>query len=606
MPEAAWLFRQRVDSSLCLPLSFSAFSIIDSFGFIDSAPSSEGRVPTEPLSFHRQSTAINHLHSFALALCIQPKMRTRQKRLNYRVLNDGSDEEALPEDRLDQLSEPLSNLTPTLPASREDGEALASVPDGEILPSESVSQLPASQESSTDVGSSIISDNPFRRHHQRPAPATEWVWPYFETAAVDRPWFMKKTNKRRLIDREIRCMHIDEKTGIRCGWQTSDSQRQTTTSNMKTHLAKHGIYPPTSDVQSAKKRPDIRSFMGGKESLTHQEVLERNIIRWVVTDMKAFTTVESPEFQKIFRDIPGVEPPFTSRHTFRDRIVQEFYTQRTELKNELAFTCKTIALSLDVWTSQNHLPILGVIGHWLTEEFEYRERVLEFTELQGAHSGENLASAVENMLVELSLEHKLISITGDNASNNEAMASELYFSLSNRFGEQDENSTLLYRGLDSYIRCLAHVLNLIVKDILRALKSGDTEQAQAACDSLQDGHSITNQSAIGRLRILALWISRNPQRRQNWKEICRLNDLPNKFIQYDVATRWNSTFRMIDDGLKSRQQVNKFLCFQKELPPFTVEDWSRLEQIHLVLDKFNEFTLFVSKRNPPISLAVQL
>jgi hypothetical protein len=62
-------------------------------------------------------------------------------------------------------------------------------------------------------------------------------------------------------------------------------------------LVKHGIYCPTSSIQPAKKGPDIRSFMGGKQSLTHQEVLERNTIRWIVTDMKAFATVESPEFQ---------------------------------------------------------------------------------------------------------------------------------------------------------------------------------------------------------------------------------------------------------------------------------------------------------------------
>ncbi|KAJ6061220.1 hypothetical protein N7444_001916 [Penicillium canescens] len=247
------------------------------------------------------------------------------------------------------------------------------------------------------------------------APATELIWGYFETTAIDCPWVIKRTNKRRLADREIRY-----------------SQRQNTTSNMKTHLAKHGIYCPTSSIQPAKKGPDIRSFMGGKQSLTHQEVLERNAIRRIVTDMKAFTTVKSPEFQQMFRDIPGIEPPFTSRHTLRDRIMQEFAIQRTNLKNELTLTCKTIALSLYIWTSQNHLPILGIIGHWLTDEFEYRERLLEFTELQGVHSGENLAIAVENMLTELSLEDKLISITGDNASNNEAMASELYFSLSDR------------------------------------------------------------------------------------------------------------------------------------------------------------------------------
>jgi hypothetical protein len=63
-----------------------------------------------------------------------------------------------------------------------------------------------------------------------------------------------------------------------------------------------------------------------------------------------------------------------------------------------------LALSLDIWTSKNHLLILGIIGHWLTESFDYQEKVLEFKELSGPHSGENLAAAVEDMLMELGLE----------------------------------------------------------------------------------------------------------------------------------------------------------------------------------------------------------
>lgn len=183
----------------------------------------------------------------------------------------------------------------------------AHIPDCELLPSESVSQVLVSQESSTDAGTSITS-HVSSRWCKRPAPATEWIWGYLETTAVDCPWVIKRTNKRRLVDREICCMHVDKKAGTRCDWHTSDSQRQNTTSNMKTHLAKHGIYCPTSSIQQVKKGPDIRSFMGGSQSLTHQEVLERNAIRWIVTDMKAFTTVESPEFQQMFRDIPGIEP----------------------------------------------------------------------------------------------------------------------------------------------------------------------------------------------------------------------------------------------------------------------------------------------------------
>lgn len=73
----------------------------------------------------------------------------------------------------------------------------------------------------------------------------------------------------------------------------------------------------------------------------------------------------------MFKDILGVLLPFTSRHTLRQRLLEDFNLQRVKLKEELAATCKTITLSLDVWISKNHLPILGIIGHWLTEGFKY-------------------------------------------------------------------------------------------------------------------------------------------------------------------------------------------------------------------------------------------
>jgi hypothetical protein len=56
----------------------------------------------------------------------------------------------------------------------------------------------------------------------------------------------------------------------------------------------------------------------------------------------------------------------------------------------------------------NSLPVVAIVGHWLTEQFEYRQKVPEFTELQCAHSGENLAATVENCLVELDLVTKLL------------------------------------------------------------------------------------------------------------------------------------------------------------------------------------------------------
>ncbi|KAK9349584.1 hypothetical protein V1523DRAFT_429959, partial [Lipomyces doorenjongii] len=51
------------------------------------------------------------------------------------------------------------------------------------------------------------------------------------------------------------------------------------------------------------------------------------------------------------------------------------------------------------------------------------------------------------------------------------MASELFERLQERLAEP------LFGGIDRYVRCLAHILNLVVKDILRALKSGTANEA---------------------------------------------------------------------------------------------------------------------------------
>ena len=51
--------------------------------------------------------------------------------------------------------------------------------------------------------------------------------------------------------------------------------------------------------------------------------------------------------------------------------------------------------------------------------------MLKFVELQGTHSGENMAKAIYVCLQELGLECKLLTITGDNTSNNETLIKEL-------------------------------------------------------------------------------------------------------------------------------------------------------------------------------------
>jgi hypothetical protein len=136
---------------------------------------------------------------------------------------------------------------------------------------------------------------------------------------------------------------------------------------------------------------------------------------------------------------------------------------------------------------------------------------------------ENMAEMLHATLEKLGIEGKILTIAADNATNNESLVSELFFSLKEKFKgsviAHGETNIFRFQGVDSYIRCLAHVVNLIVGDILSALKFGDYKAAATVCDLMQENKDIGMHSAVSRLRIISLWIARTPQRKQQLEVI---------------------------------------------------------------------------------------
>src|SRR5450432_3197781 len=300
--------------------------------------------------------------------------------------------------------------------------------------------------------------------------------------------------------------------------------------------------------------------------------------------------------------------PFKSRTTLTTRISIEFELDRQKLIQDLAISSQTIALSLDGWTSKNDISILVVIGHWLTEDFVYKERVLEFAEIEGPKSGENMAGIVLELLQELDIESKVITITSDNASNNETMIDAIDSSLLERFPRSNNLLNMpRFHGQSSYIRCIAHVLNRIVKLILKTLNSGDRTAANDAIELVSNRQYMdTSDSALARLRVLIIWISRSLERKSQWRHICHDNSLPDSLIPYDVDTRWNSTYLMLEASIKARRQISRWISFYSNIPQFTELDWDYLQQIAKVLRRFYEHTEYISRSALQMSYAVPI
>lgn len=179
-----------------------------------------------------------------------------------------------------------------------------------------------------------------------------------------------------------------------------------------------------------------------------------------------------------------------------------------------------------MWTAPNRKPIVVIIGHWITPDFEEREEVLEFIEVRGSDTGEALALVVERLLVEFNLQGKLFTITGDNAGNNRTLCNALFQSLCKEYSNVASLSKkpIHFHGKASWIRCFAHVISLICGDVLGEVKAGTAKEAKKLLENWDKDFGNRDytipmdesRSCIAKVRLLNLWILQSTQREQDW------------------------------------------------------------------------------------------
>ena len=64
-------------------------------------------------------------------------------------------------------------------------------------------------------------------------------------------------------------------------------------------------------------------------------------------------------------------------------------------------------LACNAWTSPNRIPFLSICGAYINEDWELCESMLDFTEMKGVHSGENMVKCIYTTLKELRIIEKV-------------------------------------------------------------------------------------------------------------------------------------------------------------------------------------------------------
>ncbi|TFY61097.1 hypothetical protein EVJ58_g4726 [Rhodofomes roseus] len=211
---------------------------------------------------------------------------------------------------------------------------------------------------------------------------------------------------------------------------------------------------------------------------------------WIFDEDLPFTTGEAPRLRELFKYLK-INYVLPSDTTVRNTLAHIFAELHSAVVKELAAVKSKIAYSTDTWsTPQMMFTFAGTLAHFINDDWELVERLVDFKHLDiDEHKGVHAAKAfvksasqrgglnkISTLIIVILLSGSLlcgpyiISVTMDNASANDVLARTLGRLLLQRYGINFETK-------NAQIRCLAHVVNLVVQKILSDLDEADDPEA---------------------------------------------------------------------------------------------------------------------------------
>ena len=281
---------------------------------------------------------------------------------------------------------------------------------------------------------------------------------------------------------------------------------------------------------------------------------QRLLLEWVVDANIPF---RQPEHWRLRRISDYLNPSVAatnahiSHNTVRKRIVDLHLQHKRVIIEHLRSVLGQIHVAFDGWRSRNRHALYGIVCFYVGHGGVPCILVLGLPELKIAHSGDNIAAQILEILDSYEIKDKVGYITLDNAANMDTAAEGIAFALG-------------FDPKQRRVRCFGHVINLVVRALLFGHRAEAFEaefDGNAGCDAVQ--HELWRKKGpIGKLHNLVHWIHRSD------KLTYRLRALQEELFQHcsspktrplkpldvvlDNQTRWLSTFYMMRRALKLR------------------------------------------------------
>ena len=149
-----------------------------------------------------------------------------------------------------------------------------------------------------------------------------------------------------------------------------------------------------------------------------QEVFREMLVKAIIKQNLPFSFVEYEGNRKVFNYLNS-DIKHKSRNTSKANFLKLYKKEKDDIKNKLKSIPGRICLTSDLWTSITSKGYICLTAHYVDENWELKNIILNFCHMPPPHTGTLLSEKILSFLEEWCIEKKIFFITLDNASNND-------------------------------------------------------------------------------------------------------------------------------------------------------------------------------------------
>ena len=150
-----------------------------------------------------------------------------------------------------------------------------------------------------------------------------------------------------------------------------------------------------------------------------ESTCREGMIDYIIRAEQPFNMMETDDYSKTIQTLINPQFKSWSENTVKRYIMKKFQTERENLKQYFAKFEGKICLTSDIWISLMHKGFLCINAHYIDSEWMLNKRIISFKTINTPHNGKNIATLINDEIINLGIRDKIFTITLDNVSNND-------------------------------------------------------------------------------------------------------------------------------------------------------------------------------------------